>query len=103
MDKLGLQSFLKIIEKGSLTAAAKHLNTTPPTITRRIQNLEQAVGSRLFDRDHRTLSPTPAGEMLVPHAHGILRAMEQAQTEVLAGLQRLDKAKESRHSVRKCT
>jgi DNA-binding transcriptional LysR family regulator len=92
MDKLGLQTFLAVIERGSLGAAARIMHSTPPTLSRRIRQLEQGLDSRLFDRDHRTLCPTAAGRKLIPHARAILLAMDRACQDVSSNAKRFEKA-----------
>lgn len=53
---------------GSLSAAARLLAISQPQLSRRLRNLEQAVGTRLFDRLPTGLVPTPAGAQLIPFA-----------------------------------
>ena len=53
-----LEAFRAVIESGKVTTAAALLNTTQPSISRQIADLEQAVGFRLFERAGRTLVPT---------------------------------------------
>ncbi len=51
-----IQSFLAVAETGSLSAAARKLGRSQPTLGRHIQKLEQALGSPLFERHARGLS-----------------------------------------------
>ena len=45
-DRLSLmQTFIRIVEAGSLSAAAAQINATQPTISRRLQALERSLGS----------------------------------------------------------
>jgi DNA-binding transcriptional LysR family regulator len=53
-----LEAFRAVIESGKVTTAAELLNTTQPSISRQIADLEQTVGFRLFERAGRTLVPT---------------------------------------------
>lgn len=46
-----VQYFLKIVEKGSLSKAAKGLGLTQPTLSRFLANLEKEAGTTLFFRD----------------------------------------------------
>ncbi len=45
-----LRSFLAVLREGSLSAAARALNVTQPTMRRRLDALEQSVGASLFTR-----------------------------------------------------
>jgi DNA-binding transcriptional LysR family regulator len=77
MDKLDwtlTRSFLAVAETGSLSAAARTLNLSQPTLGRHIAELEDALDLTLFRRRARGLAPTEAAEALLPHA----RAMRAA-------------------------
>jgi DNA-binding transcriptional LysR family regulator len=56
--------FLAIAETGSLSAAARRLNMTQPTVTRRLATLESALGEPLFSRGVAGATPTRFGESL---------------------------------------
>lgn len=63
LDRIGLmQTYLRIVEAGSLSAAARQLGTTQPTVSRRLQALERALGVRLIQRSTHGLTLTPDGE-----------------------------------------
>ncbi|WP_163847560.1 LysR family transcriptional regulator [Pseudooceanicola aestuarii] len=72
------RAFLATAETGSLSAAARLLGQTQPTLGRQITALEEKLGVTLFDRVGRTLVLTPSGQALLPH----LRAMEEAATRM---------------------
>ena len=72
------RAFLATAEEGSLTAAAKALGLTQPTLGRQISALEQELGVALFDRVARGLALTPSGLELVEH----VRAMREAANAV---------------------
>jgi DNA-binding transcriptional LysR family regulator len=63
--------FLAIARLGSLSAAARHLRVQQTTVGRRLQALESALDSRLFDRTSDGYVATAAGEALVAHAERI--------------------------------
>jgi LysR family carnitine catabolism transcriptional activator len=60
-----LTTFLKIAEAGGFSAAGRLHGLSQPTLSRHIQQLEQALGQRVFDRDTRNLSLTPVGQELL--------------------------------------
>lgn len=63
-----LRLFLAVAETGSLSAAAKHLKLGQPTVTRRLADLEYALGYKLFHRSVRGASPTAAASRLLQPA-----------------------------------
>ncbi|HEX5391931.1 MAG TPA: LysR family transcriptional regulator [Rhodocyclaceae bacterium] len=63
-----LRYFLALVDKGSVTGAARRLDVEHTTVSRRISALEAALGFRLFDRLPRAWNLTPEGENLVPQA-----------------------------------
>lgn len=62
------RSFACVLREGSLSAAARALGLTQPTLTRHIDALEQGLGMTLFTRSQRGLLPTPAALELAPYA-----------------------------------
>ena len=56
-----LKSFLVVLDAGSLSAAARRLGTSQPTLGRHITELEDALGVTLFERGRDGLAPTQAG------------------------------------------
>lgn len=68
------RAFLATVEEGSLSAAARALNLTQPTLGRQVTALEEELGVVLFERVGRSLELTPAGRELVGH----VRAMRDA-------------------------
>lgn len=73
-----LRALLVTVEAGSLSAAAKRLNLTQPTLGRQVAALEEALDLVLFERVGRRLVLTEAGQQLVAH----LRAMGEAAERV---------------------
>lgn len=67
-----LSAFLKLAETSSFRDAATQLGVSQPALSRTIQHIETRVGVRLFDRDTRTVTLTPAGERLRPLAVRLL-------------------------------
>ena len=62
MDRLEAMSIvLAVAEAGSLSAAARRLNTPPATASRKITELEEHLRAKLFDRSARRLALTDSG------------------------------------------
>lgn len=76
MDWNGLKVFLAIAESGSLTAAARKLKISQPTLSRKLVLLEESLDSQLFQRLPRGLVLTEAGE-------SIMQGVEQMAQQVL--------------------
>ncbi|HIP77178.1 MAG TPA: LysR family transcriptional regulator [Kiloniellaceae bacterium] len=72
------RAFLVTAEEGSLSAAARALGLTQPTLSRQVAALERELGITLFERVGRTLSLTQAGRDLLDH----FRAMGEAATRI---------------------
>lgn len=71
MDRLEAMSVvLAVVEAGSLSAAARRLNTPLATISRKVSELESHLRTKLFDRSSRKLVLTEAGGTTSPRANG---------------------------------
>jgi len=68
MDWRALQDVVTVAETGSLSAAARRLNVSQPTVGRRIEQLEEQLGALLFNRTARGLVLTKVGEGILNHA-----------------------------------
>ncbi len=73
-----MRAFLAAAEEGSLSAAARALKTTQPTLSRQVSALEDALGVTLFERGTRGLVLTEAGGELQGH----VRAMGDAASRI---------------------
>ncbi|MDJ0929241.1 MAG: LysR family transcriptional regulator [Gammaproteobacteria bacterium] len=73
-----VRAFLATAEEGSLSAAARALRLTQPTLSRQVSALEQDLGVTLFERGHRSMALTATGLDLLEH----VRAMGDAATRV---------------------
>jgi DNA-binding transcriptional LysR family regulator len=65
------RSFLAVLREKSLSATARALNFTQPTLARHINALEAAMGSELFTRSQQGLSPTEGALELTPYAESL--------------------------------
>jgi len=77
-----LEAFVAVVETGSIVAASARLNLTQPGVTRRIQNLENRLGTALLDRQSKPLKPTLAGREAYEHGRRALRAIEDLRAIV---------------------
>jgi molybdate transport repressor ModE-like protein len=75
-----LRAFVEVIERGSITAAAKELNLTQPAITHQIQELERRFDVALVERIGKKTYLTEAGEKLLEHARHLLEADERTRS-----------------------
>jgi DNA-binding transcriptional LysR family regulator len=79
MDRLEAMSIvLAVAEAGSLSAAARRLNTPPATASRKITELEEHLGAKLFDRSARKLTLTDSGLSYVAALKRILADLSEA-------------------------
>lgn len=77
-DLRWLRAFVRIAESGSISAAARVLNTTQPTLSRQLRQLERAAGVALLHRDTHTMKLTDAGRSLLEDARALLGLAEAA-------------------------
>jgi DNA-binding transcriptional LysR family regulator len=68
------RAFLAVVQTGSLSAAARQLRLTQPTLGRQIAALERDLGVALFTRSTEGVHPTDAARELVPHATAMASA-----------------------------
>jgi len=77
-----LKTFVAVIEHGSFSAAADHLQLTQPAVSLQIRQLEKSLGTVLIERVGRVARATVAGEELLAHAAGIDAAVTSAMAAV---------------------
>lgn len=91
-----LETFLCVAEAGSFNKAAERLYISPPAVIKQINLLEENLGVQLFERTHRGLVLTKAGQSLVQDARYIIQyckdsvtraknAMEETQSVIRIG------------------
>ena len=77
-----LKLFLAVHEQGSLSGAARSLKLGQPTLSRRIAELEEAVGEALFERKSQGARLTAAGRKLLPAAKSMAEWANEAELSV---------------------
>src|SRR5690606_6314011 len=81
MDRLtAARVFVEVVERGSQTAAAEHLDMSRAMISRYLGELESWVGARLLHRTTRRLSLTGMGEELLPRCRDMLDLADELQS-----------------------
>jgi DNA-binding transcriptional LysR family regulator len=82
LDLKLLTTFREVAVRRSFSDAATALSFTQPAISQHVARLEDALGTRLLERDARGVKLTPAGEVLLRHASLLLDAARRAEEEV---------------------
>ena len=80
-----MQFFVLLARLGSLAAAARAIDLTPPAATKRLAALEARLGVRLVNRTTRSLSLTSEGETYLSHATRILADVREMEDAVAQG------------------
>lgn len=80
MDRFqAMAAFVQIVEKGSLTAAADALETSPPSVVRTLASLERHLGVRLLNRTTRRIHLTDEGAQFLERCRTILSELQEAE------------------------
>jgi len=83
MDAISdLRVFVRVLDRGSFSSAAKDLGLTPSAVSKLISRLEDRMGVRLIERSTRRLALTPEGETFLARARRIVADIEEAEAEV---------------------
>ena len=82
MDLTHLRYFQAIASSGSMTAAAKALHVSQPTLTVAMQNLEERLKTQLLLRERSGVRLTVTGEELLKHAQEIFHMLDVAEERV---------------------
>ena len=90
MEVRNLQIFVSVAKHLNYTRAGEEVHLSQPSVSVRIKQLELELGVRLFEQLGKRVALTEAGQLLIPHAHRILTAVEDAEHAIkdLQGLQR---------------
>lgn len=88
---LNMAIFEDVAESGSFSATAEALQMTPSSVSKRINQLEDKLGSKLIERTTRSMRLTNTGELFLKHCHNMLAEANSAvevanqSSQVLAG------------------
>lgn len=82
MNMKQLETFYWVERLGSFSAAAERVHATQSTISMRIQELEQSLGVRLFDRSHRMARLTAKGRELLPYVRQLVDLTGEIRSRV---------------------
>lgn len=80
MDKLrAIAGFVRIVDKGSLTAAAADLGVSLPSMVRTLAALERELGATLLNRTTRRINLTDDGRQYLEHCRAVLAQVQEAE------------------------
>lgn len=82
MELYQLRYFAKVAETEHMTRAARELNLSEPALSRAIRQLEEELGTKLFERRGRSIALTESGGVLLARASDVLRHVEDLRLEV---------------------
>jgi DNA-binding transcriptional LysR family regulator len=77
-----MQTFVRIVEAGNLSAAASQMGTTQPTVSRRLQTLERSLGVRLLNRSTHSMRLTADGERCYERAKELLASWAAFESDL---------------------
>jgi DNA-binding transcriptional LysR family regulator len=80
----GIEAFARVVETGSFTAAATHLQTAKSSVSDTVRGLEERLGVRLLERTTRSVRPTDAGMRFYARCRRLLDEADAARAEVRA-------------------
>jgi len=80
-----MEVFANVVSAGSMSGAAREMGLSPAVVSKRLQRLEERLGTRLLNRTTRQISLTEAGEGYYDRVVSILAGVEEAETYVGLG------------------
>jgi DNA-binding transcriptional LysR family regulator len=87
-DRSEMEAFVRAVDLGGFSAAARELKVTPSAVSKLVSRLEASLGVRLLSRTTRELRPTPEGELFLQRCRRILDEIEDAESELTSSMQR---------------
>ena len=81
-DRGGMEAFVRSVELGGFSAAARERKLSPSALSKLVSRLERDLGVRLLNRTTRKLTPTAEGELFLARCRRILAELEDAENEV---------------------
>ena len=84
-----MQVFLRVVEAGSFSEAARQLHMTPSTVSKLIGRIEARLGVRLLERSTRRLSLTEEGRLYLDGSRALLAELDQIERELSQGAARI--------------
>ena len=83
MDRLDdLTLFLRVLDLGSISAAARSLDLSVAVASQRLKRLERGLGVRLLQRTTRRLHPTPEGRLLAEQGRALVEDLDALTTDL---------------------
>lgn len=79
LDLKDLRCFVSVYERKGFARAAVELNTVQSNVSARIRKLETEIGAPLFVRLHRSIRPTPKGELMYDYATRVLAEVSELE------------------------
>ena len=94
MELRNLRTFITICETGSFSKAAERLGYTQSTVTAQMKQLEEELGTELFDRSGKRFDISEKGRSLLPYANRLITTEQEARdvvsdTETVSGALRI--------------
>ncbi|MBD9666105.1 DNA-binding transcriptional LysR family regulator [Variovorax beijingensis] len=87
LDLNDIAMFVQVVRHGSFAGAARRLGLPPNTVSRRVQQLEAQLGTRLMQRSTRKLTLTSAGQAFHERCAGAVDGLVEAGQELITGSQ----------------
>ena len=84
LDLNDVAIFVQVVRCGSFAEASRRLGVPPNTLSRRVQQLEAQLGTRLMQRSTRNLTLTSAGQVFLERCSGAVEGLMDAGEELLA-------------------
>ena len=85
IDLESLKIFRTVVDEGGVVRAANKLNRVQSNVTKRIRQLEEHLGTRLFRREGRSIRLSTEGHTLLTYADRLLRLADETVSEMRTG------------------